>query len=306
MAHDGDTQAGTVLVVDDAPEIRRLVSEALTGAGFEVLTAADGAEALAIAPATRPDAALVDLVLPDVTGLELIDALLEHRDLVGMPVIAMTGSLTREQLNACLARGAHDYLAKPFGIAELLARVRAAVRIKRVHDDLRRALARIGDLEHVDELTGLASGPAAVARLAEHISAARRHGRPLSALLVDVDDLAALNAQLGRRRGDAALRAIATVLRDGTRAEDVVARGDDDGFLVVLPDVGAEGARTLAERLRDDVGSDPLRVEDVPLEVSVSIGWAAWEAETPETFLDRLRAAAEEARRQGPGQLARG
>jgi two-component system KDP operon response regulator KdpE len=114
-----------VLAVDDEPGILRLIKLELTPQGFRVLTAENAAEALEIAHEYRPDIALLDIVMPDMSGLELMRELRERGDL---PVILLTAKGSDTDKVRGLEMGADDYLAKPFSPDELSARVRAVLR----------------------------------------------------------------------------------------------------------------------------------------------------------------------------------
>jgi two-component system KDP operon response regulator KdpE len=114
-----------VLVADDEPRITKLVSIALAGEGFRVVTAAGGEEALAKSEEVRPDIVLLDIVMPDLDGIEVMRQLRERRP---VPVILLTAKVSTADKAKGLDLGADDYVAKPFHPDELAARVRAVLR----------------------------------------------------------------------------------------------------------------------------------------------------------------------------------
>jgi two-component system, OmpR family, KDP operon response regulator KdpE len=114
-----------VLVVDDEPQILRALTTNLRGAGYEVVRAATGEAALASAAARPPDAVVLDLVLPDLSGVEVCR---ELRSWSEVPIVILSAVGEEEQKVRALDAGADDYVTKPFGMAELLARLRAAMR----------------------------------------------------------------------------------------------------------------------------------------------------------------------------------
>jgi two-component system KDP operon response regulator KdpE len=114
-----------VLVVDDEPAIRRLLRASLTARGYAVCEASTGEEALQAVPASRPDVILMDLGLPDVDGAEVTRAL---REWTQTPIIILSVREGESEKIAALDAGADDYVTKPFGAGELLARIRAALR----------------------------------------------------------------------------------------------------------------------------------------------------------------------------------
>ena len=116
---------GRILVVDDEPQIRRALRTALTGHGYDVEVAETGAEALTLLPSWQPDALVLDLVMPDIDGTEVLR---QTRTWSDLPVIVLSArGQERDKVHA-LDLGADDYLTKPFGMDELLARVRAILR----------------------------------------------------------------------------------------------------------------------------------------------------------------------------------
>ncbi len=114
-----------ILVVDDEPQVRRALRAILAGQGCSVIEARDGEEAVEEMKADRPDLVLLDINMPGIDGLETCKRI---RELSDVPIIMVTVRANEKDKVAALDAGADDYLVKPFGTQELLARVRAAVR----------------------------------------------------------------------------------------------------------------------------------------------------------------------------------
>jgi two-component system, OmpR family, KDP operon response regulator KdpE len=114
-----------VLVVDDEPQIVRALRINLSARGYEVSTAANGQEALQVAAAVKPDVVVLDLGLPDIDGATVIEGL---RGWTSVPIIVLSARTDSGDKVSALDAGADDYVTKPFGMDELLARLRAAVR----------------------------------------------------------------------------------------------------------------------------------------------------------------------------------
>ncbi len=134
---------GRLLVVEDDPQVRAMLTRALRYEGFEVTAAGDGAEAMAALRASPPDLLLLDLLLPDADGVELCGRLRDEGDPV--PILMLTARDTVSDRVAGFEAGADDYLVKPFSTAELVARVRALLR--RARDRPAPSTRRLGDLE---------------------------------------------------------------------------------------------------------------------------------------------------------------
>jgi two-component system KDP operon response regulator KdpE len=132
-----------VLIVDDEPPIRRLLRTSLNAQGYRTLEAATAAEALASIAADRPDVVILDLGLPDRDGLEVIRAV---RPVSAVPIVVLTSREAERAKVAALDLGADDYVTKPFGMDELMARLRAALR-HRLAQEGAAPMFRSGDLE---------------------------------------------------------------------------------------------------------------------------------------------------------------
>lgn len=127
-----------ILVADDDPRLRRLLRRVLSDE-FEVIEAADGAEAVTLTLAQRPSVVLLDLEMPELDGHGALQRIRAEPGLRTTPILIVTGAATGgEDAAACLRDGAHDFVRKPFEEPELLARVRAAYRHKVFEDELRR------------------------------------------------------------------------------------------------------------------------------------------------------------------------
>jgi DNA-binding response OmpR family regulator len=115
----------TILVVDDKASLRKMVADYMTGQGFRVVTAANGQEALFVAREERPDLILLDIMMPQMDGYEFIRVFSRESD---TPIILLTAKLEESDKVVGLELGADDYVTKPFGMRELLARIRAVLR----------------------------------------------------------------------------------------------------------------------------------------------------------------------------------
>ncbi|MBH3431024.1 response regulator [Pseudomonas alkylphenolica] len=119
------SQIATLLVIDDEPQIRKFLRISLSSQGYKVVEAATGAEGLAQAALARPDLVVLDLGLPDMDGQQVLR---ELREWSAVPVLVLSVRASEVQKVEALDSGANDYVTKPFGIQEFLARVRALLR----------------------------------------------------------------------------------------------------------------------------------------------------------------------------------
>lgn len=137
MANSG-ANSGRILVVDDQPANLRAVSALLSRHGYEVETAGNGGEALALATTRVPDLLLLDMIMPGMDGFELLAEIKQLPELLKLPVVFLTAAQDRELLLRAFDAGAVDYVTKPFMPEELLARVNAHVGLKLTRDRLER------------------------------------------------------------------------------------------------------------------------------------------------------------------------
>lgn len=297
----GSPRGAVVLVAEDEPQERSLLRAQLEPQGYLVVEAGDGAGVLAICRANRPDVVLLDLGIPGMDGHDVLAALKADMALVDTPVVVITG---RPDVSRALKLGAHDYVRKPYELTELEARVAAALRTKRLNDELRAREAQLDDLVRKDPLTGLANRR----HIDEHLhmlgGGARRHHQPLSVLLIDLDHFRRVNEAEGHAVGDGILRAIGARIVDTLRAEDVAGRWAGEEFLVLLPATDLNGAWVLADRIREAILEPVLVGEGTEVVVTASVGCATGDGTDPEALVRRAEGALAEARARGPNSIA--
>lgn len=274
-----------VLVIEDSRTSLLLITHQLAAMGATAVAAPDGAAGLLLFEREQPDLVLLDVVLPDIDGLEVARRI-RAREAPGQwtPILFLTACNTDADLERGIAAGGDDYLVKPISDIVLAAKLRAMQRIANIRNTLQettRALDQANRellrLSSVDGLTGVANRRQFDGCLESEWRRATRSQAPLSLLLLDVDCFKAFNDRYGHLAGDECLRRVASALADQTRrAPDLVARYGGEEFAVLLPETTSEGALALAESLRAAV--EELRVpHDGSLAasvVTVSIGCA--------------------------------
>lgn len=278
-----------VLVVDDEESTRAVLAAMLENAGHVVFEATNGREALEVAVESQPHLMITDWMMPEMDGIELIRALRQTRVGRGMYVVLITSSDDEDKLVEAFENGVDDFMCKPLNQRVLGARLRAGQRVIRLQqeverdrEEMRRFAAelavtnrRLSDVALTDSLTGFANRRYAIDRMTEEWSAARRHKRALSCMVIDVDEFKQINDTYGHDVGDMVLRQMSASIKDALRMQDVVARMGGDEFIVICPDTSLAQAMVCAERARQSVETVKIRTGMLQLRVSVSIGVAA-------------------------------
>jgi two-component system, cell cycle response regulator len=259
-----------VLVADDDGVTRAMVRAWLSDSGFEVVTACDGDEALELAADQQPDLLLVDVTMPGADGYDVCRTI-QATSATPPPVIFLTAHTTMTARVTGLDAGAVDYIVKPFAQAELVARVRAALRSKEARDGFAERATR-------DGLTGLINRAEIDQRAEEAVRLAERYERPLSCLMVDIDHFKQINDRFGHAAGDAVLREAARRIVTACRASDVVARYGGEEFLLLLPETRGLDAVTTADKLRRVLSEHPVELDGLDIPITASVGVAEWNA----------------------------
>jgi diguanylate cyclase (GGDEF)-like protein len=272
----------------------------LAAGGHTVLEAAGGAAALAACREHQPDVVLLDVEMPEMSGWDVLAAMKSDADLRDVPVVFLTGRSDTADMVDGLRLGAHDYLRKPCEPTELLARVQAAARVKRLQDELRQRNEELDLISRTDSLTGLHNRRHVEEYLTRLVSLARRNAEPIAVLIIDIDRFKSVNDGHGHDAGDAVLREVATRLVGSLRLEDMVGRWGGEEFLVVLPNTSIQGAAELAERLRRVVAEEPCGLPGGgAMRVTISLGCAASVIDDAETLVRSADAAMYQAKESG-------
>lgn len=245
---DADRRARRILVVDNDPDSLEIISEALSWEGYAVQRTTSGKEALELIQNWEPDLLVLERNMPQMNGLEVIRDL--RRKFSYVSIIFMSGDASTEAVIEGLDAGADDYVAKPFDPLELLARVRAQIRNKDLHDQLRFANERLKELVDTDDLTGLFNMRSLFQRLEVELERGRRYNRQVAVVMLDMDHFKSVNDGHDHLFGSFVLSEVGKIIRQSIRSLDIGARYGGDEFLIVLTETDAEGTRKFCERLR--------------------------------------------------------
>jgi diguanylate cyclase (GGDEF)-like protein len=289
----------SILVVINAEETRERVLSLLEGGGHHDLKCVGcSQEALRLLGAANPEHAtpfnsvLADVDLPGVGGVELCRWIRELSHVCNLPVLLLAEKPGKETLREIFDAGATDFVAKPVCEYELLGRVRSALKLQctlkecesRENELLEatRQLQRLNEKLHrlaiLDDLTGIANRRFFNVLLHQEWGRATREVVPLSLILIDIDYFKNYNDHYGHLQGDQCLKQVASTLNGMIRRPgDLVARFGGEEFVVLLAHTSLQGARAVAEGLRQGVENLNLRHPDsaVSDRVTISLGVAS-------------------------------
>ena len=280
------------------PAVTGQLATALEGARWTVHQTDDADRALAACRAHEADVLLIATEL-DPGPEELLDRVNRDPQLFRTAVVLVGVGLDADDVVAWLQRGAADVLLTPPEPADVIGRAFAAARTKALVKELTAQNERLEELIFFDELTGLRNRRAILHELDMLLAGAVRHGHALSLLMLDIDRFKAINDQHGHRVGDEVLCEVAHRVGGRLRTADVAGRLGGDEFIVALPETPADGAATAAESIRAAVGSRPVETSAGPIEVTISVGSAAWTDEDLGGLLERADGALYDAKAQG-------
>ncbi len=258
---------GPVLIVEDEPAFARILRKRLEANGYEVFAATDGEQGLALAKQHRPDVILSDWMMPRMTGVEMCGEIRKCSELEGVYIIMLSNKADSNQRVLGFDQGADDYLLKTCESGELLARIGAGMRIRRMQKELMRRA-------QIDGMTELYNRTYFFRRIDEELRRAARYDHTTTLCMVDLNDFKSINDDFGHLAGDAAILRVAEVLRENCRETDVVSRYGGDEFAILFVESDKAGADQVMKRIEDQLRNQPFPFEDLNLSVNLSYGLA--------------------------------
>lgn len=259
-------------MVDDSPDLHRLVKARLKGEPAEFVGVTTGEEGIAKAAELLPAAILLDLDMPPPDGFAVLRAIKDDPRTVHIPVIVLSGKEGSHDKATAFELGAQDYVTKPFDFVEMRARLRAALRLSNL-------LRLLSERAEVDGLTGLPNRAAFNRRWAAEIQDNLRSGRPLSLAMFDIDHFKKINDTFGHPAGDEVLQEFARLVASSIRSTDVVCRFGGEEFAAILPQTTPEEAQQVCERIRQRLSEQAFnKLPEHRVTVSIGLASAARQA----------------------------
>ncbi|WP_407275647.1 diguanylate cyclase [Halothiobacillus sp. DCM-1] len=247
---------GHILIIDDRTENLELMQRRLMKEGYRVTLANTGQDALARLETDTFDVVMLDWLMPDMSGAEVLAKIRSKFSQHELPVIVVTARHGSDMIVDALTQGANDYLAKPLDFPEARARLATQVYLRKVTQQLAEANRQLKQFSYIDGLTAIANRRKFDEYLLTTWRRAQQEGAPVSLILLDVDFFKRYNDTLGHEAGDQALMRVAKAISTGLfRVKDLAARYGGEEFAVILPETALEDALGVAERLREQIQS---------------------------------------------------
>ncbi len=272
-----------ILIVDDHEDNIEVLKVRLESWGYLTASAYNGRDALRLVEAQPPDLILLDVMMPEMSGIEVARRIKGNEALPFIPIIMQTALDSTDDKVEGLEAGADDYITKPIDFAELKARVRSMLRIKRLQESLKereKELLEVNEqlllMSQTDALTGLHNRRHLNERIDEMFSHAKRLNEPFSLVMCDLDKFKSVNDTYGHQAGDEVLKQLAAILTDEAREIDRVGRYGGEEFMLLLPGTAVEAAVTFAERVRKRIEGHTFSFPDGTLTRTSSFGVAGW------------------------------
>ncbi len=299
-------RGGRVLIVDDRPASHERIAAALAGE-HSVDIEADPNEALFRAADGNYDLLIVSLGLANFDALRLCSQVRSLDRTRNVPILAISEPDNSARMVRGLEIGVNDYLMRPVDKNELLARARSQVRKRRYTERLRDNVQMSIEMAITDALTGLFNRRYMETHLSSLIEQAIARGKPLTALVLDIDYFKSINDTHGHDAGDDVLREFALRIKRSIRGIDLACRYGGEEFVIIMPETDITVGAMVAERLRRRIAADPFAIQDasrsVPVTISIGIAALRGKEDSAANLVKRADRALYRAKRDGRNRV---
>ena len=264
-----------VLIAEDDTVTRLILKHWILRWGYETVVVENGDEAWQVLQQERPpEVVIVDRSMPGLNGIELCRRLRDRSRSYYHYILMVTASADEQDVVDALESGADDCMGKPFGEAELRARLLVASRILALQNELIHAREELRAQAMRDGLTGLWNRTAFLDLFRRELQRAERSKGHTGLLLLDLDNFKQINDTYGHLAGDQVLREVARRLCNNVRSYDFVGRYGGEEFFIAFPGSNRESLCDRAEVIRKAICREPVRVAQGEIAITLSVGAA--------------------------------
>lgn len=290
-----------VLIADDDKDARLVLGVYLKEFNYNLFNASNGLEALGIIKNSDISIALIDWMMPGITGVELCEEIRKLDLNRYVYLIIVTGRSEKEDTIEALHRGADDYIVKPFTFQELKVRISGAERVLKLENRLKSAYQKLYDESIHDVLTGTLNRRTLMNRISDTFGTFNTN---IGIIIVDIDDFKKINDTYGHLIGDDVLKEFSTIISQGLRKNDFVGRYGGEEFLIVLPELDLKESCKVAERIRLSLESEVFNFGGISVKLTASFGVAVLhKGDDIKTSLQRADDALYDAKKSGKNRV---
>lgn len=302
-----------ILVVDDESNNRFLLKTHLESAGFKIILAANGKEAIHATKKLTPDLIILDIMMPEMDGFQVCQFFRSKPETMIVPIVMVTALRGTDERIKGIEAGADDFISKPFNRMELITRVKSLLRIKKLNEaleqkiiELEKTKEKLRQLAITDGLTGIYNHRYFRQQLRLEVSRSTRFNLPISLIIFDIDHFKKYNDQFGHLNGDKVLNRFARIINCNIREVDCLARYGGEEFALVLPGTNKEAALLVAEKLRLLIAHSTFpnskKLPEGKLTASAGVASFPEDAENDEDLIQKTDTALYKAKNSGRNQ----
>jgi diguanylate cyclase (GGDEF)-like protein len=295
-----------ILVIEDELTVRENLLELLEAEGFDAIGTENGRSGVQLAQESLPDLILCDVMMPELDGFGVLNAVRQNPLIAAVPFIFLTAKATKEDLRQGMNLGADDYLTKPFTRAELLSAIAARLKKQTTIADqyntaLKQTAERLNYLVHYDSLTNLPNRLLLRERLHQVLAKADYHNQLAAILCLNLDRFHRINETQGFTFGELLLQAVAERLTNCVSSNNTVARLNVDQFSILLNTIHhPQEAANIAQAILTTI-SEPFTLENQEIFITASVGIALYpqDHQDIDNLIKQANTAMYQATRQG-------
>jgi diguanylate cyclase (GGDEF)-like protein len=294
LTHRQVSEPYRILVIEDEIELADHYAALLREAGFSVRVVNEPLQAMQILSEFNPELILMDIYMPDCSGIELAAVIRQEDAYVGVPIVYLSSETNLAKQIDAMRQGGDEFLTKPIEPHLLVASVRCRVQRSRM----------LGSFLHRDSLTGLLNHTSSKEALETEVERARRRGTPFTFAMIDIDHFKNINDTYGHPVGDRVIKSLSRLLQQRLRKTDVIGRFGGEEFAVLLPDTALESALPVLEQLRESFENIRQTIGGTEFSVSFSCGVTSYpEYQTADNILYHADAALYRAKHGGRNSI---
>lgn len=276
---DDDISGMKILLVDDVPNNIEILFQALKQRYDQISMANNGVQALEMVVKLQPDLILMDIMMPEIDGIEACKKLKADESTRDIPILFTTAKAATEDVVEGFRAGGADYITKPFRLEEVLARVEMQLRLRKVIRDKDNLIAELRDTHEIlmnsarmDMLTGVHNRPGLEEKLIQEHSRSQKARKGFAIIMADIDHINSINEKFGMNIGDQVIIRTASLLTENVRSHDLVGRWSSEEFLILLPETELADAENLAEKIRSLIENEKLCFGQNQISLTLSMG----------------------------------